>query len=98
MQGFINFRIPLFLRRAITMIPALFVLGMGFDATSTLVFSQVILSFGIPFALVPMILLTRRADLMGALVNRPATTAVAGVVATLIIGLNAFLLYETFFG
>ena len=55
------------------------------------------LSFGIPFALVPMILLTRRADLMGALVNRPATTALAGFVAVLIIGLNAFLLYETFF-
>ena len=78
MQGFINFRIPLFLRRAITMIPALVVLALGLDTTDTLVASQVVLSFGIPFALVPMILLTRRADLMGALVNRPATTAVAG--------------------
>ncbi len=78
MQGFINFRIPLFLRRAITMIPALVVLGLGLDATDTLVASQVVLSFGIPFALVPMILLTRRADLMGALVNRPATTARRG--------------------
>jgi len=97
MQGFINFRIPLFLRRAITMIPALVVLAMGLDATDTLVASQVVLSFGIPFALVPMIVLTRRADLMGALVNRPVTTAVASVVAALIIGLNAFLLYETFF-
>jgi manganese transport protein len=97
MQGFINFRIPLFLRRAITMIPALVVLALGLDATDTLVASQVVLSFGIPFALVPMILLTRRADLMGSLVNRPFTTAVAGVVAALIIGLNAFLLYETFF-
>ncbi len=97
MQGFINFRIPLFLRRAITMIPALVVLGLGLDATDTLVASQVVLSFGIPFALVPMILLTRRADLMGSLVNKPLTTAVAGVVATLIIGLNMFLLYETFF-
>jgi manganese transport protein len=96
MQGFINFRIPLFLRRAITMIPALVVLAMGLDATSTLVASQVVLSFGIPFALVPMIMLTRRRDLMGALVNRAATTALAGVVAALIIGLNAFLLYETF--
>jgi manganese transport protein len=97
MQGFINFRIPLFLRRAITMIPALVVLALGLDATDTLVASQVVLSFGIPFALVPMILLTRRADLMGSLVNRPATTAVAGLVATLIICLNAFLIYETFF-
>jgi len=96
MQGFINFRIPLFLRRAITMAPALVVLAIGLDATDTLVISQVVLSFGIPFALVPMILLTRRRDLMGVLVNRPHTTAVAAVVAALIIGLNAFLLYETF--
>ena len=97
MQGFINFRIPLFLRRAITMTPALIVLASGADATDTLVLSQVVLSFGIPFALVPMILLTRRRDLMGALVNRTHTTVIASVVATLIIGLNAFLLYETFF-
>jgi manganese transport protein len=96
MQGFINFRIPLFLRRAITMTPALIILAIGLDATSTLVLSQVVLSFGIPFALVPMILLTRRHDLMGTLVNRSVTTVVASVVAALIIGLNAFLLYETF--
>jgi manganese transport protein len=98
MQGFINFRIPLFLRRAITMAPALVVLAIGLDATDTLVISQVILSFGIPFALVPMILLTRRHELMGTLVNRPATTAAAATVAALIIGLNAFLLYETLVG
>jgi manganese transport protein len=96
MQGFINFRIPLFLRRAITMTPALVVLAMGLDATSTLVISQVVLSFGIPFALVPMILLTRRADLMGALVNRRVTTVIASIVAAMIIGLNGFLLWETF--
>ena len=96
MQGFINFRIKLFLRRAITMAPALVVLALGFDATSTLVISQVVLSFGIPFALVPMILLTRRADLMGALVNRRGTTVVASIVAAMIIGLNGFLLWETF--
>jgi manganese transport protein len=98
MQGFINFRIPLFLRRAVTMAPALVVLAIGLDATDTLVISQVILSFGIPFALVPMILLTRRRDLMGALVNRPFTTIVASMVAAMIIGLNAFLLQQTFFG
>jgi manganese transport protein len=97
MQGFINFRIALFLRRAITMTPALIVLAIGLDATDTLVISQVVLSFGIPFALVPMILLTRRADLMGTLVNRKRTTAIASIVAALIIGLNAFLLWETFF-
>jgi manganese transport protein len=98
MQGFIRRRIPLFLRRAITMAPALVVLGVGLDPTTVLVISQVILSFGIPFALVPTILLTRRRDLMGALVNRPWTTAAASAVAAVIISLNAFLLYETFFG
>ena len=97
MQGFIRQRIPLFLRRAITMAPALVVLGAGLDPTTVLVISQVILSFGIPFALVPTILLTRRRDLMGALVNRPWTTAAATAVAGVIISLNAFLLYETFF-
>ena len=98
MQGFIARRIPLFLRRAFTMAPALVVLALGLDPSSTLVLSQVVLSFGIPFALVPLILLTRRKDLMGAYVNRRATTAVASLVAALIIGLNAFLLYQTFFG
>ncbi|HEV2772860.1 MAG TPA: Nramp family divalent metal transporter [Thermoleophilaceae bacterium] len=97
MQGFIRRRIPLFLRRSLTMAPALVVLGLGLEPTSTLVLSQVVLSFGIPFALVPTILLTRRRDLMGGLVNRPATTAVASVVAGLIIALNGFLLYGTFF-
>jgi manganese transport protein len=96
MQGFINFRIPLFLRRAITMTPALIVLASGLNTTDVLVLSQVVLSFGIPFALVPMILLTRRADLMGALVNRRHTTVIASIVAAMIIGLNIFLLWETF--
>ena len=96
MQGFINFRIPLFLRRAITMTPALIVLASGANTTDVLVLSQVVLSFGIPFALVPMILLTRRADLMGALVNRKHTTVIASIVAAMIISLNIFLLWETF--
>jgi manganese transport protein len=98
MQGFIDRRIPLLLRRLVTMTPALVVLAIGVDATDALVVSQVVLSFGIPFALVPMILLTRRRDVMGALVNRRGTTIVASVVATLIIALNAFLLQQTFFG
>jgi manganese transport protein len=98
MQGFIDRRIPLFVRRAITMAPALVVLALGVDATDALVASQVVLSFGIPFALVPMILLTRRRDVMGALANRRSTTAVASVVAALIIALNIFLLQQTFFG
>jgi manganese transport protein len=98
MQGFIARRIPLFLRRAITMAPSLVVLGIGLDPSTTLVVSQVVLSFGIPFALVPMILITRRRDIMGALVNQRQTTVLASVVAALIIGLNIFLLHQTLFG
>jgi manganese transport protein len=98
MQGFIKQRVPLFLRRAVTMAPSLVVLGVGVDPSTTLVISQVVLSFGIPFALVPMILLTRRADVMGGLVNRRRTTVVASLVAAVIIGLNLFLLHQTFFG
>jgi manganese transport protein len=95
MQGFVARTIPLALRRGITMTPALIVLALGLDPSRSLVISQVVLSFGIPFALVPLVLLTRRRDIMGALVNRGATTALASVVAGLIIALNGFLLYET---
>jgi manganese transport protein len=98
MQGFINRRVPLFLRRAVTMAPSLVVLAIGLNATDTLVVSQVVLSFGIPFALVPMVLLTRRKDVMGALVNRRATTVLAAVVAAMIICLNVFLLHQTLLG
>jgi manganese transport protein len=98
MQGFIHRQIPIWLRRLITMLPALVVIGFGIDATRALVLSQVVLSFGIPFALVPLVLFTRRRDLMGELVNRPLTTFAAGAVVTLIISLNLFLLYQTFLG
>ena len=95
MQGFIARTIPLVLRRAITMAPALIVLASGADPSRALVLSQVVLSFGIPFALVPLVLLTRRREIMGALVNQRRTTVVASVVAALIIALNGFLLYDT---
>ena len=98
MQGFINRRIPLFLRRAITLAPALVILGIGVDPSRSLVISQVVLSFGIPFALVPLVIFTSRRNLMGSLVNTRLTTGAACVVATLIILLNLFLLYETFVG
>jgi manganese transport protein len=98
MQGFIRRRIPLFLRRAVTMLPALMVLGLGLPTTDSLVVSQIVLSFGIPFALVPMVLLTRRGDVMGPFVNRPITTATATGIATTIITLNVYLLYHTFAG
>jgi manganese transport protein len=98
MQGFIRRRIPLFLRRSLTMMPALVVLGLGLPATDSLVISQVVLSFGIPFALVPLLMLTRRVDVMGTFVNRRITTlATAGIAAT-IIALNVFLIYDTVFG
>jgi manganese transport protein len=98
MQGFIARRIPLMLRRAITMAPALIVLAVGLDPSRALVYSQVALSFGIPFALIPLVMLTRRRDVMGALVNRQITTVVAAVVAALIVSLNAFLIYDTILG
>jgi len=98
MQGFINRRIPLFLRRLITMAPALVILAIGVNASRSLVISQVVLSFGIPFALIPLLIFCRNRNVMGVLVNRSTTTAVAAVVVTLIVSLNVFLLYQTFFG
>jgi manganese transport protein len=98
MQGFIARTIPIILRRAVTMAPALIVLAVGVNPSRALVISQVALSFGIPFALVPLVLLTRRRDIMGALVNRRVTTIAASVVAALIIALNGFLIYETLLG
>jgi manganese transport protein len=98
MQGFIARTIPLVLRRLVTMLPALVVLAIGLDPSRSLIISQVILSFGIPFALVPLVMLTSKRELMGSLVNRRGTTILAAVVAGLISALNLFLLYETFFG
>jgi manganese transport protein len=96
MQGFIARTIPLALRRGITMAPALIVLALGLDPSRSLVISQVVLSFGIPFALVPLVLLTARRAVMGELVNRPATTVAGALVAALISGLNVFLLTQLF--
>jgi manganese transport protein len=96
MQGFIRRRIPLFVRRAVTMIPALVVIGIGVDPSRTLVISQVVLSFGIPFALIPLVMFTSRRNIMGPLVNQRATTVAATVVAALISALNVFLLAQTF--
>lgn len=98
MAGFIARTVPLALRRGITMAPALIVLALGLDPTDALVLSQVALSFGIPFAVIPVVVLTRRRDIMGPLVNRAITTAVAAVVAGVIVCLNAFLLFDQFFG
>jgi manganese transport protein len=92
MQGFLRRRIPLFARRALTLFPALAILALGVEPTWALVVSQVVLSFGIPFALIPLVLLTRRRDVMGELVNKRRTTVVAVGVAAVIIVLNAVLL------
>jgi len=98
MQGFIERQIPLFLRRAITLAPALFVLAIGLDPTDALVGSQVVLSFGIPFALVPLLVIAANKEVMGDLVNPRWLSTLAGVLASLIIALNVFLLFQVFFG
>jgi manganese transport protein len=97
MQGFIQRRIPIFLRRAITLTPALIVLGVGLPPTDALVISQVVLSFGIPFALVPLLMICAKPKFMGSLVSPRWLTAIAGTLAGLIITLNVFLLQQLFF-
>jgi len=92
MQGFIHRQIPIFARRAITMIPAMVLIGVGFDPTRALVLSQVFLSFGIPFALIPLLVFTCSRDLMGTLVNRRPTMITAGLVTAVIVALNVYLL------
>jgi manganese transport protein len=92
MQGFIQRRLPVFLRRAITLAPALAILAVGINPTDALVFSQVVLSFGIPFALVPLLMIAGRREVMGELVNPRWLTVIAGSLAALIIGLNVFLI------
>ena len=94
MQGFIHRRIPIFLRRAITLAPALLVLAIGVNPTDALIGSQVVLSFGIPFALVPLLLIASKREIMGDLVNPRWLSTLAGAIAALIIALNVFLLYE----
>ena len=98
MQGFLERHIPVWLRRLVTILPSLVVIFIGFDPTRTLVISQVVLSFGLPFAVIPLVLFSRRRDLMGELVNHRLTTAVAWVVTALIVALNLYLLYQTLLG
>jgi manganese transport protein len=95
MAGFMNWRIPLFLRRGLTMLPALIVLGLSVDTTQALIYSQIVLSFGIPFALLPLLLITRDPATMTDMVNRRLTTAVMVVITAVITGLNLYLLYST---
>jgi manganese transport protein len=96
MQGFIHRQIPVAVRRIVTMLPAFVVIGIGVDASRTLVLSQVVLSFGIPFALIPLVVFTARSDVMGPLVNRRVTTVAATAIAAVIVVLNGFLLLQAF--
>jgi manganese transport protein len=97
MAGFINVRLPLPLRRALTMIPAITVLAVGMDPTRAMVLSQVVLSFGIPIALIPLIMMTDRRDIMGIHVNRRITTITAWICTIAISAINVFLIYQQFF-
>jgi len=98
MQGFLDFEIPIWVRRLVTMIPSLIVIAVGLDPTQTLVISQVVLSFGLPFAIIPLVIFTSRKDLMGVLVNQKVTTVLASLVAAIILVLNVYLLVQTFGG
>ena len=98
MQGFLQRHIPIWVRRLVTIIPSLIVIALGLDPTRTLVISQVVLSFGLPFAVIPLILFTQRRDIMGELVNRRATTILIWIIAILIVALNIHLLVQTLRG
>jgi len=98
MQGFIRRKIPLYLRRAITMLPPLVIIASGVNATYALVLSQVVLSFGIAFALVPLVMFTSKRDIMGSLVNHRITTILGWFVVVIVVVLNIYLLWETIYG
>ncbi len=98
MAGFLHRRIPAWVRRLVTVFPPMIIIMLGLDPTRTLVLSQVVLSFGLPFAIVPLVIFTSRKDIMGELVNRKGTTIAASAVAALIIALNLFLLSQLFIG
>jgi manganese transport protein len=98
MQGFLKIEIPVWIRRLVTMVPSLIVISIGLDPTTTLVFSQVVLSFGLPFAIIPLVMFTSDPKRMGVLVNHKPTTIFACIIAGLIVLLNFYLLYTTFAG
>ena len=98
MQGFLHKQIAPWIRRLVTILPSLLVIAVGVNLTRTLVVSQVVLSFGLPFAVIPLIHFTNRKDIMGELVNKRLTTVLASLVAVLILSLNFFLIYQIFSG
>jgi manganese transport protein len=98
MKGFLKLEIPAWIRRLVTMVPSIVVISLGLDPTRTLVISQVVLSFGLPFALVPLAIFTTRKDLMGGLTNRPWTTVLVSLASLVVIALNVYLLVQVFTG
>ncbi|WP_428662290.1 Nramp family divalent metal transporter [Photobacterium swingsii] len=94
MQGFVNFHIPIWLRRGITMLPSFLVVGMGINSTKILIMSQVVLSFGIALAIIPLLVFTNSKAIMGRFYNRKATSIIGNLIVTLVIILNVFLLYS----
>ena len=96
MQGFVGFTIPIWIRRLVTMIPAVIVAAIGLNPTSTLVLSQVVLSFVLPLPIITLIMFTCRRDVMGALVNKAITTWRAIACSAVILSLNVWLLYSSF--
>jgi manganese transport protein len=98
MQGFLHWEIPVWIRRLVTMVPSMVVIAIGLDPSRTLVISQVLLSFGLPFAIVPLVRFTSNKKLMGILVNHKVTSYAAYGIAALIIGLNFFLVYKVIAG
>lgn len=98
LQGFLEVRISIFLRRLVTMIPAIVVIAVGLNPLKTLVLSQAVLSFCLPFAMIPLLVLTRSKRLMGTHANRPITNYLAAISTIIILSMNAWLLYAIFTG
>ncbi|MCL5267629.1 MAG: Nramp family divalent metal transporter [Bacteroidetes bacterium] len=98
MQGFLRRHIPVWVRRLVTIVPSMVVIGIGLDPTRTLVISQVVLSFGLPFTIIPLVIFTKKKSIMGVLVNRKITTVFATLIAALVISLNLYLIYQVFVG
>ena len=96
MQGFVGFRIPIWVRRLVTMLPAFVVVGLGANATNALVISQVVLSIALPLPMIALLMFTRRRDIMGAFVNKPLTNIVAVIGTVIVLALNTFLILDTF--
>ena len=95
MQGFVGFRIPVWLRRLVTMLPAFAVVALGVDATQALVISQVVLSIALPLPMISLIIFTNRRDIMGTFANNALTLAAAVIATALVLVLNVLLIWES---